>query len=87
MHELVFAERFIADMTQVSSARVRNRILNEVDLLRENPELGSALVPQGVIDRFGPQVRRLSVPPFLVVYLIAGEEIHVLGIMHARRAY
>ena len=87
MHDLVYAERFIDDMCAVYSPALRTRIFKAIELLRDNPELGSAAVPRGVTDRFGTNVRRLVEAPFLIVYKIVGDEVWILGLMHSRQAY
>ena len=89
MSELLYSERFIADMVGVRSARVRNGIFDMVDLLKELPDLGSSNLPPSIKEEFGNDVRRLVKDPFLVVYEYnqAQDEVRVLGVIHGRSAY
>ena len=89
MPELVYSERFVMDMTDVQSARVRNGIFDMVDLLKDFPDLGSSNLPRSIKEEFGGNVRRLAKDPFLVVYEYcqAEDEVRVLGLIHGRAVY
>ena len=52
------------------------------------PEMGSTNLPQSISEKYGPDVRKLVVSPFLVLYkLLDSDRVLVLGVMHNRAAY
>lgn len=89
MARLVFTEGFLQDAARVSSPDKLAEIERAVRLLEDFPELGSRNVPRSVEARHGGGLRRLSVPPFVVVYRWLEEdgEVAVLGMMHGREAW
>lgn len=88
MMQILFAERFFEDMDLVELPSKQDEILNTISLLSSVPEMGSRRVPASIIDEFGPQVRKLVVKPFLVVYEIDSENqaLRIHGLVHQRQA-
>ena len=88
MAELVFAEAFIEDMTQVILKSKRDEIMGVISLLESAPGIGSNLVPSSIRKTYGSSVRKLVVSPFDVVYEYCEEvdQVHILGLVHQRAA-
>ncbi|MBQ9020958.1 MAG: type II toxin-antitoxin system RelE/ParE family toxin [Eggerthellaceae bacterium] len=89
MAELVFDAGFFDDLQQVELASKQDEILDTIELLLTIPEMGSKRLPASIVQEFGPQVRKLVVKPFLVIYELMdnGETIYVHGLLHARNAW
>ena len=52
------------------------------------PEMGSKNLPESIISKYGDDVRKLVVPPFLVLYeLLEDDRVLILGVMHNQAAY
>lgn len=50
--------------------------------------MGSTNLPRSIAEKYGPDVRKLVVTPFLVFYkLLPADRVLVLGVMHNRAAY
>ena len=88
MAEVLYAASFFDEMAQVETQRVRDNILDATELLAVIPEMGSTNLPRSIIEKYGSDVRKLVVPPFLVLYkLLDGDRVLVLGVMYGRAAY
>ena len=88
MAEVLYADSFFDEMAQVETKRVRDNILDATELLAVIPEMGSTNLPKSISEKYGPDVRKLVVPPFLVLYkLLDDNRVLVLGVMHNRAAY
>ena len=85
---VIFTERFKNDLLQVHSKKVRDRIMNDMDLLQHVPELGSKEMPASITERFGSNIRKLVIGPFLVLYKTLPETnaVLVLGMVNQRQA-
>ncbi len=88
MAEVIFTEGFMDDVHLVQREEKLDEILDRIALLKENPELGSTLLPQSIRRRFGSHVRKLVVSPFDVIYeyLPQDDAVVVLGLIHQRAA-
>ena len=50
--------------------------------------MGSTNLPRSIAEKYGPDVRKFVVSPFLVLYkLLDGDRVLVFGVMHNRAAY
>ena len=88
MAEVLYAGSFFDEMAQVETKRVRDNIMDATDLLAVIPEMGSTNLPASIVEKYGGDVRKLVVPPFLVLYkLLDDDHVLVLGVMHNRAAY
>jgi len=86
--EVLYANTFFAEIEQVETKRVRDNILDATELLAVIPEMGSTNLPKSIVEKYGPDVRKLVVSPFLVLYkLLPADRVLVLGVMHNRAAY
>ena len=88
MAEVLYAASFFDEMAQVETQRVRDNILDATELLALIPEMGSTNLPRSIVEKYGSDVRKLVVSPFLVLYkLLDGNRVLVLGVMYGRAAY
>ena len=88
MTEVLYASSFFDEMAQVETKRVRDNIMDATDLLAVIPEMGSTNLPASIVEKYGDDVRKLVVSPFLVLYkLLDDDRVLVLGVMHNRAAY
>lgn len=88
MAEVLYAGSFFDEMAQVETKRVRDNIMDATDLLAVIPEMGSTNLPASIVEKYGDDVRKLVVSPFLVLYkLLDDDRVLVLGVMHNRAAY
>ena len=88
MAEVLYASSFFEEIGKVEKKRVRDNILDATELLAVMPEMGSTNLPRLIVEKYGPDVRKLVVPPFLVLYkLLPADRVLVLGVMHNRAAY
>jgi len=88
MAEVLYADSFFDEMAQVERKRVRDNIMDATDLLAAIPEMGSTNLPASIVEKYGCDVRKFVVSPFLVLYkLLDDDRVLVLGVMHNRAAY
>ena len=88
MAEVLYAASFFNEIAQVESAHVRNNILEATELLAVIPEMGSKRLPKSIMEKYGPDIRKLVVSPFLVLYkLLEDDRVLVLGVMHNRATF
>lgn len=88
MAEVLYASSFFEEIGKVEKKRVRDNILDATELLAVIPEMGSTNLPRSIVEKYGLDVRKLVVPPFLVLYkLLPADRVLVLGVMHNRAAY
>ena len=74
------SEEFIEGLSRVWSVRVLDHIQNLVSLLPSNPELGSSVVRESLVKRYGYNLRKLSVSTFVIVYRFENGVVDVLAI-------
>ena len=78
----------MADAAIVKREDKLDEILDTIALLEGTPEIGSAILPASIRRRFGPQVRKLVVRPFDVIYdyLPEADAVVILALIHQRGA-
>ncbi len=89
MPEIRYAEQFIDDARSIRLAKKRQEVRHRIEQLADFPELGSPNLPASIVERYGANVRKLVVNPFIVVYEIDWEAdaIDVLALIHQRAAW
>lgn len=89
MAELVVAERFVADATEVRSEKTLAKIEEGVQALETFPEMGSPDVPQTIRGRFGRNVRKLIAAQFDIIYEYRPEQdvVYVYALIPCRAVY
>ncbi|MCH4213629.1 MAG: type II toxin-antitoxin system RelE/ParE family toxin [Atopobiaceae bacterium] len=72
-------------MADVSSDRILERLLESVHGLSVFPEMGSRLIRETVIERFGEDIRKLVVSPFVIIYRYDGNQVVLLDVLYGPR--
>ena len=68
MPRLEYAERFVRDFALITSPRLEQRILSDLDNIEAFGGFGSSNVPASIKKEFGAGVRRVAVNPFDLIY-------------------
>lgn len=79
------SEEFIEGLAHVWSPRVLDHIQGIVSLLPTNPELGSPDVRESLSGYYGPNLRKLHVSRFVMVYRFDGAVVDVLALEYGPR--
>jgi len=90
MTRTILTELFRKDIrSKVTSKRIFEEIKTKVKYLNVIPTMGSTDLPESVIQTFGENVRKLSNPPFLIIYEYDENEqlVTVYALIHERQAY
>lgn len=89
MPELEYSERFAEDLAAVTSARVEERIFRALDGIEMFGGLGSRDVPKSINERFGGDVRKVTVNSFDLVYTFYPQIdlVRVEALVHQRTAW
>ena len=75
-----FSEEFAEGLARIWSPRVLDQIQHLTSLLPTTPEMGSADVRKSLITRYGPNLRKLPVSTFVIVYRFDGVTVEVLAL-------
>lgn len=88
MAELVFSQGFIEDTDAVELDSKLAQIMDVIALLETSPCLGSANLPDSIVEQYGASVRKLVIDPFDVIYEFLSHEDVVLihGLVHQKAA-
>ena len=76
------AEEFIDALSCIYSERVLTQIKNLVSLLAVTPEIGSSHVRPALSQLYGPNLRKMPVSTFVIVYRFDGECVDVLALVY-----
>lgn len=89
MPELEYSERFAEDLAAVTSARVEERIFRALDGIEMFGGLGSRDVPKSISERFGGDVRKVTVNSFDLVYTFYPQKdlVRAEALVHQRTAW
>lgn len=68
MHRIIYADQFIDDVAQVYSEAILAEIDTWLELLETLPEIGSPNVRKSLKHRFGKNLRKIAVSPFVIIY-------------------
>lgn len=87
--ELEYSERFAEDLAAVTSARVEERIIRALDGIEMFGGLGSRDVPKSISERFGGDVRKVTVNSFDLVYTFYSQKdlVRAEALVHQRTAW
>ncbi len=88
MADIDFSEAFVEGMLKVRLESKRNEIFEKIELLAFVPEMGSRILPESVVRRFGREVRKVVIDPFDIIYRYFPEEdlVFVEGLLCQREA-
>ncbi len=86
---LLFSERFADDLSRVETAKLEQRILENLKNIERFGDIGSSLVPKSIKRDFGSNVRKIAVNPFDLVYTYYPESdtAYVEALVHQRAAF
>lgn len=77
--ELRIADEFVYDIAAITLERVLAEIRETVSLLATAPEMGLPSVRASLKRAFGPNLRKLPVSSFIIVYRYEGGVVDVLA--------
>ena len=80
LEDLAAAQAHLANESPAGWAKLSSQVRSALEKLRKNPRLGK-FVPE----REAQAYREMQLPPYRLVYAIAGSELHILRFRHARR--
>lgn len=86
MAELEFAESYFDTVEQITSKRLRQRLLKLLEIMQDAPTFGSRKVRDSLKERFGGNCMTADLSPFLLVfeYFEDDDIVRVYGIVHQR---
>ncbi|MDO4798531.1 MAG: hypothetical protein Q4A01_11010 [Coriobacteriales bacterium] len=86
MPRLEFSDRFATDLAAVTSSRVEEHVMRVLDCLESFGEFGSPQVPESLVRRFGPGIRKVAVRPFELLYTFYPDEnvVRVEALVHGK---
>lgn len=89
MPRLEFSERFADDLAAITSARLEERILSDLDSIGHFGEFGSSNIPASIKKEFEDGVRKVAVNPLNLVYTFYPEEdlCRIEVLIHQRAAW
>ena len=79
---LRIADEFIIGLAQVYSEPLLRRIRKIVESLPDLPEVGSPNTRQSLIDLYGPNIRKIPVSTFVIVYRYEDATVDVLALVY-----
>lgn len=85
VYPIRLSEEFIEGLARVWLPRVLDHIQGIVSLLPTNPELGSPDVLESLSRHYGPNLRKLHVSRFVMVYRFDGAVVDALALEYGPR--
>lgn len=79
---LRISDEFVYALSGIYSERLLDHIRSILELLADNPHLGSRNVRQCLVDRYGENLRKIPVSTFVIVYRISDEHVDVLALVY-----
>ena len=76
------ADEFITSLAGITSERLIERIRRGVELLETFPELGAAEVRPYLAKKYGPDIRKLAISTWVLVYRFDGVTVDVLALVY-----
>ena len=86
--ELRLSQNFIEDLQQIYSPKVLGLIKNVLRDLLVYPEMGAQSARPSLVERFGPNIRKVPISTFVLLHRLQGshdEIIEVLGLIYGPR--
>ena len=76
MVEVIFDLNFKKDFKKIKDKSVKEKIINQVSKIRDNPEIGKPM-------RFGRKgTRELYISPWRLSYKLEGDIVYILALYH-----
>lgn len=79
---LRISDEFVYALSGIYSKRLLDHIRGILELLIDNPDLGSRNVRQCLVDRYGEGLRKVPISTFVIVYRISDEHVDVLALVY-----
>lgn len=80
--QLRIADEFAYALSNIYSKRVLAQIRKLIELLAENPEMGSADVRDSLTKLYGSNLRKLAVSKFLIIYRYDDQFVDVIALVY-----
>ena len=74
MPNVRYAAHFAEDVAAIYSSRVLTELDRRLAAIEAFPCMGSEDLPESLVLKFGPGIRRFPVPPFVIVYRYIEED-------------
>lgn len=89
MARMVYAETFLSKRAEVSSTRLRSRIDEMLRTIEQMPGVGSALVTRSIRRRYGNNILKAIVSPYLIIYRYdrINDAVYVYDLVYARASH
>ena len=68
MPKIEFSEKFVSDFAVITSTKLEQRILSNLDNIEMFAEYGSPNLPASIKEKFGGDIRKIAVNPFDLIY-------------------
>ena len=81
-YPIKLSDEFVWGLGQVWSERVVGQIRHLIDLLPTMPEIGSLDVRPALARLYGPNLRKLTVSTFVIIYRFDGTTVDVLACVY-----
>ena len=80
--QLRIAEEFSAALAQIYSDKLLARIRKNVEALAELPEIGSTNVRKSLTDLYGPNIRKIPISTFVIIYRYENNIVDILALVY-----
>lgn len=86
MAQIAYAPDFVDDLARIELESKREDMFEGIELLATMPEIGSKILADSIVERFGSDVRKLIVERFIVIYRYYPEQelVYVIGAFRQR---
>ena len=84
-YELRISQEFQEGLSWVHSPRVLAQIRNLLNLLPDYPNIGSPNVRECLTKLYGPNLRKLPVSTFVIIYRVGDGVVDLLALVYAPR--
>lgn len=76
------ADEFVYALSEIHSERVLGQIRKLIELLPDNPLMGSSDVRECLTRLYGPRLRKLPVSSFVIIYRYENNAVDVLALVY-----
>ena len=89
MRSFALSEHFLMKRSEIASNRVRDNIDRMLATIRATPGVGSVLIADSVRRRYGSEILKAVVSPYLIIYRYdrTNDAVYILDLLDARRVH
>jgi plasmid stabilization system protein ParE len=80
--QLRITDSFIEDAARIYSPRVARRIRDTLEMIQNNPDIGSPLARESLVKAYGPNIRTFAISSFVLVYRHSDEYVDILALVY-----